>query len=109
MIYMECHKNEQGKIITTKLSLHKSYLGRLDHLEEYKKWLQQGGKKDNITNCKGYFNTFIFIRIQDFIRADYKLRTKHEFKKYMRKKKPYNRAKAKKENLNIFLREVVYN
>ena len=106
---MECHKNEQGVIINNKLSLHKSYLRRLDHFKKYKSWLQQEGKKDNLTNCKDYFNTFIFIRIQDFISGNYGLRTKREFKKYMRRKKPYNRTKAKKERLNIFLREVVNN
>ena len=109
MIYMECHKNEQGVIINNKLSLHKSYLGRLDHLKKYKSWLHKEVKNDNLTNCKDYFNTFIFIRIQDFIGGNYRLRTKREFKKYMRRKNPYNRTKAKKERLNILLREVVYN
>ena len=106
MIYMECHKNERGEIITKKLSLYKSYLRRLNHFEKYKNWLQQEVKKNNLTNCKIYFNTFIFIHIEDFIGGNYKLRNKREFKEYMSKAKPYDRRKAKKERLNIFLREV---
>jgi len=103
---MDWHKNKKGIRITKKLSLYKGYLGRLQHLDHYKKWLKTESKRDNITTIKSYFNTFIFIHIMDFKRGDYNLwKDKSEFKEYV-KKNPYSRKKAKTEKLNIMLHEV---
>jgi len=108
---MEWHKNKKGQIIKKKLLLLKSYLGRLGQLDCYKRWLLTESRKDNITSCKVYFNTFIFIHIKDFKTGvktgGYKLwDNKRSFKKYVRKH-PYNRITAKKEKLNVMLHEVI--
>ena len=104
---MEWHKNKKGQIIKKKLLLLKSYLGRLGQLDCYKRWLLTESRKDNITSCKVYFNTFIFIHIKDFKEGRYHLlRDKKPFKRYVRKH-PYNRITAKEEKLNVMLHEVI--
>ena len=103
---MDWLHNKQGDVIKRKLSLYKSYLGRLDQLSWYQTWLQEQQKNDNLTNLKLYFNTFIFIHIQDFKEGIYTLHDKVGFKQYVEIKRPYNRNKAKQERLNIFLHEV---
>lgn len=103
---MDWLHNKQGDVIKRKLSLYKSYLGRLDQLSCYKTWLQEQQKNDNITNIKLYFNTYIFIHIKDFKEGIYTLHDKKGLKKYVNKKGTYDRTKAKKETLNIFLRGV---
>ena len=103
---MDWHKNKKGIRITKKLSLYRGYLGRLQHLDHYKKWLKTESKRDNITTIKSYFNTFIFIHIRDFKRGHYKLWINGpEFKEYV-KNNPYPRETAKRETLNIMLHEV---
>ena len=108
---MDWHKDKQGQTITDRLTLHKSYVERLDQLDCYKEWLLTESKKDNIASCKVYFNTFIFIHIKDFKTGvktgEYKLwDNKRSFKKYVRRH-PYNRTTAKKEKLNVMLHEVI--
>ena len=79
---MDWHKDTRGEIITDRLILYKSYLERLDHLDSHTDWLLTESKKDNITSCKVYFNTFIFIHIKDFKAGKYKLwNNKRSFKK----------------------------
>ena len=108
---MEWQQNREGHKIKKNLSLYKCYLRILGKLTSYKNWLKEESKNDNITNCKLYFNKFIFIHIRDFKAGRYDLlydsNNKPSFYRDVRKK-PYNRETAKAERLNIFLHDLNY-
>ena len=103
---MEWQHNREGHKIKKNLSLFKCYLRILGKLTSYKNWLKEESKKDNITNCKLYFNKFIFIHIRDFKAGRYDLYSDKKLFYRGVRKKPYNKEKAKEERLNIFLHDL---
>ena len=85
------------------MEIYKEYLKRLDKLNEYDIYLKNLNKKDNITNIKLFYNTYIFISIVDFQEKNYKLFTNIQtFKKYL------NENPDKKKDKNIIKQEKTY-
>ena len=106
---MTYHWETNPNDVRYKRELNKGYLCKLNHLEEYMTWIQDNSRKDNLTTLKDYFDTYIFIHIQDFKDGQYNMlfTDKKKFKRYVRIKGPYSRRIAKEERYKIFLRMII--
>ena len=105
----ELNKEELNKEELNKKELNKGYLRKLSHLEKYMIWIQDNSRKDNLTTLKDYFDTYIFIHIQDFKDGRYNMlfTSNGQLKEHVNITGPYSRKAAKKEGYKIFLRMII--